>query len=1438
MGKRHLQQPVKQRVTLAAAIITSALLSGCFDGDRDESISKPTTTPTPDNNTIELVITTSEYAAINRAITLSAAGSTTENGSALTYQWQIVEEPEKDAGNILAPSSRNTRLLALVEGNYTIKLTVSDGEYSRSGTKTLYVDYDADGIPSSRDLDIDGDGTLNVDDQFPKDITEWIDSDGNGVGNYAQSDEDGDGKPDQSDAYPFDPEQQDLFVYSEMEFNGNLYPNGNQLNRSYPFAVKGVVESGSGYEVDTDYFLFDAKAGDIITLLLHKTNKEFAPSLALLSSAGASLPTVKVDWSHEDYLAVSSRITADGSHAFSVADINNAASEQFSYRVSVFKDSDMDGLSDDTELALGMQPTNPDSDGDGILDGLEQLLSAGDVDQDGDQLPAWWDLDSDGDLIDDSVEGVQDIDGDGVANFLDTDSDGNEITDDVEIGFDPILPEDSDNDAILDFVDTDDDNDSLKDINDNDRLSPLEQAEPGDKEGRLVVTTVTVITTDGSHAIEGVARRGDTIRLEGEGFGTTPMIAWQQGTELLNLVPQVDESGVLTFTVPQKAQSGEIKVSNGRKISYPHQITVVDADSPLLFDVEVIGDVGYAFAGESITLQGINLSAPSVRVNLNGVELIPTSVSNNRIRVTLPLDAASGVIAVVSDEISNRLPVEVRQQTGGSVVLPSGSTLAFDQLTAEFLGSSDSAVAANGSFVLPTRNQGATTVHLFAPEQAGREPAIFLSGVVLPGQGSIEISPYTMAAGLVYTSMGLEATIHADDQRAVMDVLLNSTRAFGDYLDEKLGQDPYYLEDYRRADFTEMFLKAIETAGSAVDSALSQGQIRQKTAALVSAKSIVAYASQAGGAEVTPQPFQQDFGVSFQDAGDSVNGKIDIENDTMMFADYKLLNAYNGKIIRDYANSYFSSDLLAPQSGIFSFYNANMKTEDLKHRSADLRLYTPGFKGEVWHIYKNSPSYKLAVRTFMSQAFVPVVNTVVGLRMTDSTTSTVLDILFQYGLVDAVESGWSKGTVSGFAEGVEAMIKKSEASTYEAIVKAVAVNQGPAVVKKMAVALGMKLTPWGSAATVVSVGGTAVDLGKLATDIATTSSYLEFRVNFPISVEEVTPAVIMVDGEPKDVALKGQGLDPVIKGSIFGATTHKPSVTFTDSKQEIHTDDAPTYESYIVGAGLTAPVSPLKVRLPADYLDKAESPLSVKLSHHRLDRDPFVDDLVEVKLDTQFTIELVKELTLSALDPSTGAWGETVTISGAGFSRIITDNRVFFTGDEGQPVAAMITGATPSELTVVVPNGAETGDVWAEVVNVNGTQQSNTLPFELEQQTYTFTFGDNGAANDDTYALYVNGQLIRTMASPSRSVSADVPLTPGVHQVELHGITAPDRIGTYYVSFPAGVTLISGDAMTGSDLTAGKVKRYSVEVQPVAPAKAGTKSLRRAGMPVPILWDE
>ena len=89
----------------------------------------------------------------------------------------------------------------------------------------------------------------------------------------------------------------------------------------------------------------------------------------------------------------------------------------------------------------------------GIPDSVE-----GNWDADGDGIPNYLDLDSDGDGIPDSVEGTGDIDGDGIPNFLDPDSDGDNIPDSVE-GTD-----DFDGDGIPNYQDTDSDADGIPDI--------------------------------------------------------------------------------------------------------------------------------------------------------------------------------------------------------------------------------------------------------------------------------------------------------------------------------------------------------------------------------------------------------------------------------------------------------------------------------------------------------------------------------------------------------------------------------------------------------------------------------------------------------------------------------------------------------------------------------------------------------------------------------------------------------------------------------------------------------------------------------------------------------------------------------------------------------------------------------------------------------------
>lgn len=151
----------------------------------------------------------------------------------------------------------------------------------------------------------------------------------------------------------------------------------------------------------------------------------------------------------------------------------------------------------------------------------------------------------------------------------------------------------------------------------------------------------------------------------------------------------------------------------------------------------------------------------------------------------------------------------------------------------------------------------------------------------------------------------------------------------------------------------------------------------------------------------------------------------------------------------------------------------------------------------------------------------------------------------------------------------------------------------------------------------------------------------------------------------------------------------------------------------------------------------------------------------------------------------------------------------------------------------MVPKSVITGDVWVVVQQSGKLEESNKLLFALEQSNYTFTFGDNGSLNDDTFALYIDGELVRTMRKPSRAEGVEVPLISGKHTVALHGITAPDNIGTYYLTFPSDVSVVSGDATVGTDLTAGKVKNWVVDVQ----AKSN-RSMRAQKMIMPTIIKE
>ncbi|NBD37944.1 MAG: hypothetical protein GVY10_05180 [Verrucomicrobia bacterium] len=127
-----------------------------------------------------------------------------------------------------------------------------------------------------------------------------------------------------------------------------------------------------------------------------------------------------------------------------------ASVESATFRIFGFGDDDNDGVPDDLEELLGLDPTKEDTDGDGVIDGDEDadndgLSNTGEVVLERDPL----DPDTDGDGI---LDGDEDADFDGLSDGdefrnrtdplkVDTDGDGIDDVSEVLDGLDPLDPD-------------------------------------------------------------------------------------------------------------------------------------------------------------------------------------------------------------------------------------------------------------------------------------------------------------------------------------------------------------------------------------------------------------------------------------------------------------------------------------------------------------------------------------------------------------------------------------------------------------------------------------------------------------------------------------------------------------------------------------------------------------------------------------------------------------------------------------------------------------------------------------------------------------------------------------------------------------------------------------------------------------------------------------
>ena len=184
-----------------------------------------------------------------------------------------------------------------------------------------------------------------------------------------------------------------------------------------------------------------------------------------------------------------------------------------------------------------------DCDGDGKHDPLGNASSP--IDCDGDTIPDYMDTDSDGDTIPDIVESRFRVTDDLARYSLD--ADGDTILDSVEAGDDPMHPRDTDGDMIPDYLDLDSDGDGLTDsfeyANKDKGYNYLLEDSDGDGAGDLIEFGAG---TNPGDAKDNPQSRGNFVFVAPYEKATTPereTLSFETAIQTVDIYFSIDQSG-------------------------------------------------------------------------------------------------------------------------------------------------------------------------------------------------------------------------------------------------------------------------------------------------------------------------------------------------------------------------------------------------------------------------------------------------------------------------------------------------------------------------------------------------------------------------------------------------------------------------------------------------------------------------------------------------------------------------------------------------------------------------------------------------------------------------------------------------------------------------------------------------------------------------------
>lgn len=1303
--------------------------------------------------------------------------------------WVVNNFPENSQFYLSSNNTPEVTFYADTVGEYEITLTVIN-EIGRPSTASHIVnvvaDADGDGIIDEEDADADGDGFTGAEDLFPNDKASHRDSDGNGVSNYAQEDEDGDGVVDYLDAYPFDAERTSFEEYLEPEnerFTNDGILISEKTGLTAPVAISGQFNDEVGF--DQDFYEINFPEGRYTINV--NTSGENTPVLSIIESNGTPLPSRDLNAESSIYDAsYTALIPSDGLYYLVVT---SEVSDKVDYSLNVVIDSDQDGVSDSVEIAIDSNELNPDTDGDQIPDGIEiSQLEESLSDIDGDGIPSWWDLESDGDNISDAFESrirfPQNSDNDNGANFVDTDSDGNGVPDQVEAGSNPLSPVDTDNDGVPDIYDIDNDNDGLQDIIDDDILTArLPEPDPTFTPDAFGIKRISYpnFTSSNQCEVGGIA----VIEVVNTPASASVTVLLKNDGEATEVDYEIIDGNYVIECTEAMLGRANLAVTAGGLISGNYGINVVPVGSMVLDSVE--------YDNGRVTLSGNNLNQPYSIVSENFTQRVNNNANDSASFDSVVLDegyedgeaaivvngdvVATFFISAFNDTLSVSIENTLPLNAGSSLTLDTGFGTDFN--------------VEQGSTVADINSLSAQRIYVLetVTTSDGEKTYWVGGGISAPWMDTLELTPETLALSLMLESIPVDLSL--TENKSVYEELLSLDEVvkLGLHLTEALQNDSDYLSgfDVYTTNVYGDALEAVTTTASASVAAISSD-------------------------------FDFDPGEVDDIKVKSQSGDVKIENDTRSYLAVQAVDR-NGDVIKPgySVNTMWDANMISPQFGFFQI----AKEGDVykKVRSSTVNVLTAGFDVEHAPLIRNSMlsdtqkkvKELINIRSITDEVYVPLAVELLstGLKVSKVDKHKLRDFLLAHGYFVISETAETLGDGQGFDSLLgdirDAFIKLGTDTVLIAkIAQEYNISIGKVTAKwslRSVPVLGQLL----AAKDIAALSGSAISIGKALYDFYTIDGSIDFTHEADIKLVSIDPSVVSPDFQPVNVAIQGEGMEPY-RDNYLSISTYRPRLMLLKGGS---TEKVGSYTLHDITNGGTE----AKLTLPGKLFQEDNVVYDAYLY--------FDDPRTEEKSETLTNaLEVKDDLVITSLSQPTAYINQRISINGSGFDSNPERNIIRIGGEE-----VRVLSAYKDKLFFSLPSTFADGtyEVFVEKLNAQGEviEQSNALQLIVASSSTVIRVCDNGRLKDDNFSLTVNGFYAGTTETSIFRPCKDfnVSLGLGANTVILAGIEAPDGIGTYSIEFPSNVRLSSNSApLNGEDLTPDvPPKQYTVYLDSIEP---------------------